>query len=280
MKFLRSVSNCAGVIITTIFTLVPESTFDIKYGLINLLATATNSSKYNLTVIANRLICAAVVVIFVGFVLWLFSKYRRFITIKGHDYIIKVKYGDLLAEKNCKKLIHFDECFTSHVGNAPEDIKPTSLCGQFLLNNPNLNIGQLIRESGLRPANERSRFQNQTCYKSGSIIQHDDYLLMAFAPLNLDGLAHFLSVKDYLDCLFYMWEKIDKYSRQCDVCIPVLGSGLTRVGTGTGYSYTEQDYVNMIIWSYMLSPYKIKKPNQLRIICRKSDDFSLDKIRI
>ena len=280
MRFLHNVTYWSGVIITATFTLVPESAFDIKSDFISFIAKAASLAEHDLTIFTFRLSFAVLVVVLVSFFLWLRSTFRKSITFEGHDYVIKAKYGDLLTEKNCKKIINFDECFTSRVGNAPGDINPNSLCGHFLLKYPELNIDRIVSQSGLQPTKECSRFNSYTCYKSGSIVQHGDYLLMAFAPLNSKGLAHFPSVKDYLDCLFNMWEEIDKYSRQCDVCIPVLGSGRTRVGTGTGYSYSEQDFVNMIIWSYMLSPYKVKKPNQLRIICSKSKDFSLDKIRI
>lgn len=278
MKFFRSVCNWAGFVITTIFTFMPESAFNNKNGFTSFIAESTKLCEHNLAIIINRLILAVLVIVLVLIVLGIYTKIRRSITIKGHDYIIKVKVGDLLTEKNCKKLINFDECFSSHVGDAPEDIKPISLCGQFLLNHPDLNIDQIVRGSKLKPSKIKSRFKNRNCYRLGSIIQHDDYLLMAFAPLDKKGLAHFLSVNEYMNCLSNMWEELDKYSRQCDVCIPILGSGRTRIGSGTGYSYTVNNYINMIIWSYVLSPYKIKKPNKLQIICHKTDDLSLEKI--
>lgn len=59
------------------------------------------------------------------------------------------------------------------------------------------------------------------------------------------------------------------------MAIPILGAGLTRF---EGEMLSQQQLVDIIISSYKLTPYKIKSPNALRIICRKSDDFSLDKI--
>ena len=45
-----------------------------------------------------------------------------------------------------------------------------------------------------------------------------------------------------------------------------------------GEILSQQQLVDMIIASYKLNPYKIKLPNSLRIICKKNDEFSLNKI--
>ena len=66
-----------------------------------------------------------------------------------------------------------------------------------------------------------------------------------------------------------------KYNQQKDVCIPVLGGGLTSIGETTP---TQQELVDLIIESYKLFMHKIKNPQKLRIICRRKDDISLSKI--
>jgi hypothetical protein len=58
--------------------------------------------------------------------------------------------------------------------------------------------------------------------------------------------------------------------------IPILGAGITRIDGSTGASIPQQELLDMIIWSYKLSSHKIK--TKLRIICKRSDDFSLDKV--
>ena len=72
-----------------------------------------------------------------------------------------------------------------------------------------------------------------------------------------------------------MWEEIDKYYGQKDVCISILGSGTTRMN---GELLTQQQLLDMIIVSYKLSSHKIKLPNKLIIVCRRNDDFSINKI--
>ena len=84
----------------------------------------------------------------------------------------------------------------------------------------------------------------------------------------------FHNVDDYRDCLSTMWDEIDKNNQQCDVCIPLLGSGLARM------NYTQQELLDMIIWSYKMTSHKIQHPYKLRIICRRKKGISLDDIKI
>lgn len=106
-------------------------------------------------------------------------------------------------------------------------------------------------------------------------MPNGDDLLMAFAKLDADGIGKFFSHKEFLDCLSLLWEEIDKYYGQKDVCIPILGSGLTRINETL---LTQQELLDIIIGSYKLSSHKIKSPYKLHIVCKKNDDFSLNQI--
>ena len=164
---------------------------------------------------------------------------RRKVTIKGENYTIRVEYGNILKKKKCKRLIHFDECFTTDIGNQPEQIKETSLCGQYLKEHECLNIPKLIEEAKLKPLDEKSRFKEKTKYQSGKMLPYKN-----------------------------------------DVCIPVLGAGITRFESASGESYTPQELLNLMILSYKLSSYKIKAPYKLRIISKRTPGISLDRIDV
>ena len=73
----------------------------------------------------------------------------------------------------------------------------------------------------------------------------------------------------------YLWREIEMYYGQKDVALPILGSGVTRMGDD---SLNQQKLLDIIIASYKLSSHKIKKPYQLRIVCKESDDFSLNRV--
>lgn len=205
----------------------------------------------------------------------LLNHIRCNVKIKGRGYTIQVEYGNLFKCKNCQKVISFDECFTTTIGMAPHEIKATSICGQYLTKNSNLDVQRLIADIGLKPDEEKSEFNNQTKYKSGLIVPHGDDLLLAFAKLDANGRGYFPNREAYLNTLAVMWSEIHKYYQQKDVCIPVLGGGLTSIGETTP---TQQELVDLIIESYRLFAQKIKNPQKLKIICRRKDDISLSRI--
>lgn len=254
---------------TFIFTVLPENIFK-EYSI-------NYCFSDNITIISNRLIFIILLYLLIfGSVYWFQNYYKKQVDIKSMDYHIIIKYEDIFHFKNCKKVIAFDECFTLTVGSRPEDIKPNSICGQYLAAYPltNETLERLINQTALKPEKSKSKFNSKTKYKSGKLIPRDDFLLLSFAKLDKVGLGK-LTRKEFIDCLQVLWEEIDKYYNQKDVCIPILGSGITRFEDRT---LTKQELLDLIIMSYKLTPNKIKLPNKLYIVCNKSEDFSLDKI--
>lgn len=253
-------------ITTLIFSFVPESCFSIGFIPVNI--------EPNNVILCNRLLTLLVVFIVASIVKYFYLKFRKKITIKHNGYTVVVEYANIFDKIDCKKVIGFDECFTTRVGEAPADIKPSSICGQFLSKHQNINIDNILSQVGLKPQRKQSEYNNQYCYESGRILPYNDYLLLAFAKLDSSGLGR-LTREEYVRCLDILWEEIDKYYACKSVAIPILGSGITRF---RDESITQQQLLDIIIASYKMSPNKIKRPAELHIICRESDDFSLNKI--
>lgn len=255
-------------IIGVIFTFVPEDVFK-TYKLLSQMSDEMN-------IIFNRSLIYIVVFFLIICCSSIYRKYRKHIDINGKNYNIRIQEKDLFKMKNCKKVIPFDECFTTKVGDAPEEINPNSICGQYIAKYSikDQEIQDLINIAQLRPTNSRSKYQNKIKYESGKLIQKNDYLLMAFAKLDENGLG-VMTRKEYIACLEQLWIEIDKYYGQRDVCVPILGSGVTRM---EDTSLTQQELLDIMIESYKLSIHKIKAPHRLYIAYRKCDDFSLDKI--
>ena len=128
-------------IVSLLLAIIPEDFFKIwKFN-------PTWSEIAN--VIFNRIILffAAFVIAFI--VCLAFVRIRRHVNIDKDDCLITVKYGDILNPfpqrhhlqkifqklNDCYKVIAFDECFTTKIGTAPEDIREGSICGQYLKNN-------------------------------------------------------------------------------------------------------------------------------------------------
>lgn len=264
-KYWQQLFSYTLAITTGCFSFIPEKFFSDVYSWSFL-------SEYWSDAI-NRIIFLLLVGIFTGLAILVWRYCRKKLTISGHNYKIIVEYGDIFEQVECKKVINFDECYTAEVGDAIHQIKPSSLCGQFIQKHT-INISSLLSNSSLKPARKHSEYDGKKCYESGTLLPYGEFLLMAFGKLDKNGRA-VMSREEYLFCLNTFWKEIDKYYAQTDVAIPVLGAGLTRFN---GEMLSQQQLVDMIISSYQLSPYKIKSPNALHIICRESEDFSLNKV--
>ena len=265
--------------ITAVFTLTPESLYEKKewisqktFDSIDFLSRFERKD-INVTISRIGLFFSIWIVLLVLGILWKLV-YRK-VTIHGNNYSISVEYGNLFKTKGCKRVIPFDECYTTKVGEGIGDINPTSICGQYLKRHPDLDIEKLINNAGIIPERSKSRFQNQTRYKSGTIVPNGNDLLLAFANLDHRGKGHFPTRDEYLDCLNTMWQEIEYYYSEEDVCIPILGAGTTVFEGNSGASYSQQELLDMIILSYKLSSHKIKSPHKLRIICKSNQDFSI-----
>lgn len=272
----------AFAIVTGIFTFVPEALFGkhewITQEALEQCKWFARLDAQDVNIIISRLVFFLLVWVVTSLLYTAFLKFRRWITIKGHNHSIRVEYGNILKKRNCKRVINFDECFTTQVGNATADIDPDSICGQYLTLHPDLDVQRLIETAQITPARSKSKYLHKTRYDSGTIVPNGDDLLMAFAKLDERGKGRFFSRDEYLACLDLLWKELENYYSEKDVCIPILGAGTTSFDGGAGASISKQDLLDMMIWSYKLSSHKIKDPHKLRIVCRKSNGFSINNI--
>ena len=277
IDFIKKSIMLAFGAVTVIFTFVPETAFRNRTW-VTQCALFSHFDVQDVNTIISRLICFLLVWIVTSLLYAFFLKFRWWITIRGQNYIIRVEYGNILKKKHCKRIINFDECFTTQMGSAPADINPTSICGQYLTLHPELDIQKLINDANIAPARSKSKYQHKTRYASGTIVPNGDDLLMAFARLDENGKGRFFSRDEYLVCLEQLWKELENYYSEKDVCIPILGAGTTSFDGGVGASISQQDLLDMMIWSYRLSSHKIKAPHKLRIICKKNTGFSINKL--
>ena len=264
-KYIKRSFAWAVSIISFIFMFVPEDSFK------QIILFSQLSDENN--IIINRAIVFVGVVIISLVINALYQIARRSVTIKGKNYSIQIKYGDIFKQKNCKTVIPFDECFTTTVGSATADINPGSICGQYLLANTNINVQQLIETSGIKTKG-KSKYAGKDRYESGRIISNGSFLLLAFAKLDKVGKG-ILTREEYLESLSVLWEELDNNYGQQNVCIPILGSGTTRIGDN---ELSQQELLDTIINSYKLSIHKIKNPSKLLIVCKKTEGFSINDI--
>lgn len=282
IDFIKKNAVFAFATATGVFAFVPESLFGnigwVSQEYLEKNKLFSNIEVQDINIIISKIVCFFVVWIVTSFVHTVFLKIRWWITIKGQNYSIRIEYGDLLKKSKGKRVINFDECFTTQVGSATADINPTSICGQYLLAHPGLDVQQLIEDANIAPARSKSKYQQKNRYCSGTIVPNGDDLLMAFARLDEKGKGRFFSRDEYLDCLNFFWKELENHYGEKDVYIPILGAGTTSFDGGVGASISQQDLLDMMIWSYRLSSHKIKAPNKLHIVCKRNDNFSINNI--
>lgn len=268
VKLFKSICTWTISCITVLFTVLPEKLF-LEYSLFS-------CSSDTFVIVLNRFIFIIFAFIIIGSIMFINFVKKNKVEIKGKNYSIVVEYGDIFKYNKFKKIISFDECFTLTIGELPWEIKPNSLCGQYLKKFPlkRKELKNLMTKIKLKTDIKNSEFKNKTKYVSGRLIPRNDYLLLSFTKLDSNGNG-VLTINEYQNSLALLWEEINKYYAQNDVCIPILGSGITRF---EDVVLTKQELLDLIILSYKLSKHKIKLPNKLYIVCKKTDDFSLNKI--
>ena len=262
--FTNSGSTWAYAIISAIFTLIPETVFQCGFIPCDLSDAAI--------IIVNRIIVSVIVFMVANIAYVYYKKCRKSVEVTGKNFTISIEYDDLFNIENGKKVVNFDECFNTKVGQMPGDIKPTSVCGQYLTKYPIDDMSSLLEKVGVQSIGF-SKYNKIPKYKLGTIVPRDNFLLMAFAELDKDGLSR-MTYEHYLECLSTLWQQIDKYHGTDDVYLPILGSKITRLDK----ELSQQDLLDVMISSYMLSPYKMQKSYTLHVVCLKKDDFTLNNI--
>lgn len=232
---------------------------------------------HNVNIILTKSLFIIVLWVIICAFYMLYTRINSRIELKGDNYVVSVEYGDVFEQKNCKRVINFDECYTTTIGEAPYEIQKTSICGQYLMLHPKLELQELLNKANIKPARAKSAYERKDRYESGTIVPNDDDLLLAFVKLDAKGRGR-ITRKEYIDCLFKMWEEIDLYKGEKDVCIPILGAGVTHFDNSSGAPISQQELLNIMLMTYQLSSYKVKSPHKLRIICKRRDGFDLNSI--
>lgn len=257
-------STWAYAIMSGVLAFVPEEVF--KYGFIPCKWSETS------IVIANRILLFLLIFVLSNLIYFFYRKIRRSVSLFDRTTDIKVEYGNICKVSKGIKVINFDECYTTAVGTRPEEIKPESVCGQYLKQYPITDIKPILEQAGVKP-NGKSKFHGKDCYEPGILLPRDDFCLMAFAKLD-EGGRGFHTYESYLKCLDKLWEQIDLYHGTKDVYIPILGSRITRFDK----ELTQQELLDIMIASYRLHPKKLRTPNLLHIVCKEREGFSLNNI--
>ena len=219
---------------------------------------------------------------FMAFIVYHVSRYLYYrnlkkLSLKIKNSTFKIKLGDIFEQPELK-VINFNEYFDTIVDN--KIIAKNSLNGQFILNKVRdvKKLDSVISESlkdSIKEINNERLNGKKIKYELGSIVEYNDYLLTALTKFDNDNRAN-LSLRDYLMFLMNFWDNLDKIYANRSVCITLFGSSSITRFKDTN-DVTDQDLIEIILWSFKVSKIKFKYPNTITLVL--TDDL-LNKINL
>ena len=216
---------------------------------------------------------SSVIVFFASyFIMLLCANFRAKVTLRINASTIEIKTGDIFTESGLK-VIGFNEYFDTIVDDVliskntlngvfiDKYISDTNKLDEHIKNNRQLSQN-ILDENNNRILGKKTR------YKLGSLCLYDDFVLTAFSRFGADNRAY-LFIRDYIRFLFKFWDELDiAYSGRTFV-IPVMGAGMTRF-KGNEH-ITDQELLEIILWSFKVSNFTIKAQAKMIIIIKKEN---------
>ena len=155
----------------------------------------------------------------------------------GSDSRFEVRFGDIL-EREGAIVIPVNEYFDGELGDL---VSEQSLHGQFvryILGGVSdsfvaLTKGDLAKVEPEEKTLGKRRGQ-RVRYPIGTVAHADvhgkRYLLVALSHTDAESLMAYATVQDLWTCLAGVWQGVRDYSNGKPVSIPLIGSGLSKVG--------------------------------------------------
>ena len=201
------------------------------------------------------------------------------ITIDINASTVDIYVGNIFEEEGFK-IIAFNEYFDTQVDE--HVISSNTLNGEYIKNYVmnikvlNQDIKKKLKDKVIN-INTSRKTGKKIIYKLGTVFKHNKFFLVAFSHFDKYNKAN-LSMCDYMDCLLEMWNEIDRYYNGETVVLPLLGGGITRFKE---QALSEQELLEILLWSFKLSRVKFKYPSKLKIILHKNiiDKINLYKIK-
>jgi len=151
--------------------------------------------------------------------------FKKGISTEINGITIRIQQGDLFKASGWK-LIPFTEFFDTTVDD--KVIAHSTLNGIMIdkyIDNVDefRNALEADKNSPLTPAKSKGRDK----YPLGCIKTYGDFMILAFAHINDQNMAH-ISKVDYEKCLMNTWKEVSRTYANRPINIPLLGSGITR----------------------------------------------------
>lgn len=216
----------------------------------------------------------------VSIYIFLFVRANKIINVKLDidGSIVEIKEGDIFKEEGLK-VINFNEYFDTKVDN--KIIAENTLNGQFIKKYVE-NVEELdnLIDQKLEKLdyNTNRKDGKKKRYALGEIVEYKDFLITSLGKFDDQNRAN-LTLKEYIGFLMNFWNSLDVIYANRNVSITIFGSGITRFKEITYIS--DQELLEIIIWSFKISKVKFKYPTKISIIIPKEkiNKINLYKIK-
>lgn len=197
---------------------------------------------------------------------------------KINNIQVKIFVGDIFNQTGCLKVIPFNERFDTVVDNVI--ISEKSLNGQYITrymaetpeelkqqitNNPRL-------ASLITLIDSPRQGEVVITYPLGTIVKNGEYLLTAFSKVNANNEAYHDN-RSIWDSLVNMWKEIGIAYAGESVCLPLLGSGITRF---VDNNISEQELLELMLYSLKVSGLQLNWNCGISVIIHPNNAKSID----
>lgn len=191
------------------------------------------------------------------------------------DNMVKIKQQDIFTHSGLK-VIPFNEYFDTQVDDVV--IAHNTLNGIFIDSHVDdiIDLKTAIENAtNVKSLNARL-INGRNKYQLGRIIRYRDYLLLAFTHFN-DNNSAYLSHTEYEECLIRMWKEIDRLYANIPVCIPLLGSGITRF-TDTPHK-DNKSLLRCLLCTLKMSGVHFKRPITICITKETMEEINIYELK-
>lgn len=216
--------------------------------------------------------------------IWIYANKRNSILLTINKSSVEVKFGDLFSEESDWKAIAFNEYYDTIVDDII--IAQSTLNGMYINKYFDNKVDKLDRIIASDPhLSMKAVSQNlqrtrgkKTKYQLGSVCVVGDYLLTALTHFDVDNKAY-IDMHEYISFLLAFWDEVDRVYAGKTIAIPVFGSGITRFKKYDMVS--DQELLELIIWSFKVSRIKFTYPSKVKIIVYngKRDKINLQALK-
>lgn len=226
----------------------------------------------------NVFIASLILFVLTYLTMWIYANKLTHRTISINGTTVEIIVGDIFQQKGSLKVIPFNEYFDTQVDD--QIISSKTLNGQYIkqhLNeSPEFLRKQIHDDERLKRvisyADAKKNPITRIKYPLGTIYKRDDYLLLAFSKFDAENRAY-LDSKTFWACLINMWNEIDILHAGNSVCLPLLGTGITRMNN---MALSEQEILELIVTSLKVSGLKMNWNIKLRIVIHESNRDSIN----